>query len=168
MPNMGQAISAHNIKVAKEDEEQEPTLGCNCRGGVATCPVGGECQVKGVVYQATVTREDNGKKETYTGLTSRRFKDRWYEHTQDISHQKREGTSLSHYVWKLKQEDIAHNIRWKILMKSKSFNTTKRTCYLCLKEKFCIMLRPEGATLNSRSEFFATCRHRLKPLLGNT
>ena len=56
----------------------------------------------------------------------------------------------------------------KILMKSKSFNTTKRTCYLCLKEKFCIMFRPEGASLNSRSEFFATCRHRLKPLLGNT
>ena len=72
---------------------------------VPTCPVGGECQVKGVVYQATVTREDNGKKETYTGLTSRRFKDRWYEHTQDISHQKREGKSLDHYVWKLKLLD---------------------------------------------------------------
>ena len=154
MPNMGQAINKHNSKIAKQGEEQQPTPGCNCRGGVPTCPVGGACQTEVVVYQDTVTREDNNTAETYTGLTSRRFKDRWYEHTQDISHQKREGTGLSHFVWKLKEKDVPHKIEWKLLMKSQSFNTSRRTCYLCLKEKFCIMFRPEGASLNSRSEFF--------------
>ena len=61
MPNMGQAISTHNIKVAKV--KQHPILVCNCRGV-------GSAKLK-VVYQATGTREDNGKEETYTGLTSR-------------------------------------------------------------------------------------------------
>ena len=88
MPNMGQAICKHNSQLANQGEEQQPTPGCNCRGGVPTCPVGGACQTEGVVYQATVTRGDNNEAETYTGLTSRRFKDRWYEHTQDISHKK--------------------------------------------------------------------------------
>ena len=31
-----------------------------------------------------------------------------------------------------------------------------------------IMFRPEGASLNDRRELYATCRHRLKPLLINT
>ena len=35
-------------------------------------------------------------------------------------------------------------------------------------EKFYILFRPEGATLNKRSELFSTCRHRLSQLLENT
>ena len=44
------------------------------------CPVDGKCQTKGVIYQATVI--DTGSSKTYTGLTSRRFKDRLYEHSK--------------------------------------------------------------------------------------
>ena len=43
-----------------------------------------------MVYQATVKREDNNKSEKYRGLTARTFKDRLYEHTQDINNAKRE------------------------------------------------------------------------------
>ena len=55
MLNIGQAKSKPNNQIAKQVEEQQPTPGCNCRGGVPTCPVGGDCQTEGVVYQATAT-----------------------------------------------------------------------------------------------------------------
>ena len=99
MPNMGQAINKHNKLVLAETEPQGDIPGCNCQGGLGTCPVNGACQVRGVVYQATVARDDNGPTETYTGLTSRRFKDRYYEHTQDFNNKERAGTSLSNHIW---------------------------------------------------------------------
>ena len=167
MPNMGQVIAKHNSVVAK-NQAQQPTPACNCRGGLPKCPVDGACQTVGVVYQATVTRLDNQAQETYTGLTSRRFKDRLYEHTHDFNNENKEGTSLSNYIWKLKNSQTQYNISWKIITRSQSFNPSTKRCNLCLKEKYFIMFRPEGATLNDRSEFFSTCRHRLKPLLGNT
>ena len=127
----------------------------------------GACTTKGVIYQATVTRADNGKQETYTGLTSRRFKDRYYEHTGDFKHRDRDGTGLSEYVWKLKDQDTPYNLSWKILTRRQSFDPSRMKCDLCLTEKYFILFHPEGATLNKRSEFFATCRHRLQPLLAN-
>ena len=167
MPNMGQVISSHNTKISAQSQTQSPPPGCNCRYGPEACPVDGACQTRGVVYQATVTREDNNKSETYTGPTARTFKDRLYEHTQDINNEKRKGTSLSNYVWKLKKQNVRHNITWKILSRRKSFNPATRRCNLCLREKFCIIFKPEGASLNSRSELFSTCRHRKKHLIFN-
>ena len=102
MPNMGQAINKHNKKVSSQKLLQSDTPGCNCQGGPGTCPVDGKCQTQGVVYQATVLREDDNSTETYTGLTARRFKDRYYEHRQDFNNKTREGTSLSHHVCNLK------------------------------------------------------------------
>ena len=129
------------------------------------CPLAGSFQTKSVVYQATVVREDNQKTETYTGLTSRRFKDRFYEHTSDMNNRHYEGTSLSNYVWKLKDDGIPFKISWKILSKAASFNSSTKKCNLCLKEKYLIIFNSEGATINDRNELFATCRHRLKPLV---
>ena len=145
-----------------------PHLDAAAEGGVTKCPVNGACLTQGVVYQATVKRGDNAATETYTGLTSRTFKARFYEHTQDFNHQSRDGTGLSHYVWKLKNNNTPYSISWQLITRSPSFNPTKKSCSLCLKEKYFIMFRPEGATLNKRNELYATCRHRLKPLLGNT
>ena len=165
MPNMSQTLSKHNSKVNR-NLTQGPPLGCNCQGGLAKCPVGGACQTVGVVYQTTV--ETAGSVETYTGLTSRRFKDRLYEHHSDMNNEDREGTGLSHYIWRLKHSNRDYNITWKLIARAPAFNPSTKSCNLCLKEKYFIMFRPEGASLNSRSELFATCRHRLKPLLGNS
>ena len=169
MPNMGKVIAQHNMKVAKQNSAAQPIPPCcNCRGGPTNCPVEGACLTDGVVYQATVLREDTSIEEMYTGLTARTFKARYYEHRKDFNNQSREGTALSEYVWKLKNNNTPHKISWQILTRRQSFNPTKKMCNLCLTEKFYIMFHPEGATLNKRSEFYATCRHRLKPLLANT
>ena len=168
MPNMGQVINSHNTKISARSQTEATPPGCNCMNGPATCPVDGACQTRGVVYQASVTREDNGRTETYTGLTARPFKVRIYEHTQDINDEKRQGTSLSNYGWKLKKQNVRHKISWKILSRRTSFNPATRRCNLCLREKFCIIFKLEGASLNSRSELYSTCRHRKTLLLENT
>ena len=58
------------------------------------------------------------------------------------------------------------DIDWEIAARAKQFNPATKKFQLCLTEKYIIMFKPEGATLNSRSEMFATCRHRKKLLLG--
>ena len=80
MPNVKNVIDGHNKKIRdeskknKEQESQEKT--CNCRKP-ADCPLNGQCLTKSVIYQATVTTEDDGSKETYIGLTKNVFKERF-------------------------------------------------------------------------------------------
>ena len=156
----------HNAKVARE-QEQQPPPGCNCRGGRANCPLDGACLTEGVIYQAKVTRVDNNQVEFYTDGTEQQFKKRYYGHTFDMRHQKqRYSTSLSKYIWELKDQGINYVLEWSIIARGRGFNPTTRSCQICLKEKYCIMFRPEGATLNSREEIFNTCRHRTKLLLS--
>ena len=164
---MTQILAKHNSKIRKQ-QVQTPPPGCNCQGGPGSCPVAGSCLTEVVVYQASVQRTDQNILETYTGLTSRRFKDRYYEHTADMCDQSRKGTGLSNYIWKLKESNTPYNLTWKIIARCPPFNPSTKTCKLCLREKFFIMFRPEGASLNDRSEIFATCRHRLNKLLGNS
>ena len=128
----------------------------------------GVCLTEGVVYRAKVLQEDTNIEEFYTGMTARSFKQRLYEHRTDFNNRSRKGTRLSKHVWSLKSQKIPYTVSWEILAKAPSFNPATKTCKLCLKEKWFIMFRPEGATLNHRSEFFSTCRHRLKPLLAYT
>ena len=172
MPNMKENLGRHNMNVNKNECEQQFPHGCNCRGGVTECPLEGSCLTPGVVYQATVTTHDGNPPETYTGLTAGQFKNRYNKHSSDFNNEKqKKSTELSKHVWKLKEKNTPHSISWKIIAKTKPFtpyNPTRRSCQLCLKEKYCIMFRPEGASLNSRNEIFSTCRHRRKELLENT
>ena len=78
---MKQKISNRNFKVKKTEEERQPTYGCNCTRAMGPCPLGGKCLVNSVVYKAEVV-ENNSTSNTYTGLTSNTFKDRYYGHTQ--------------------------------------------------------------------------------------
>ena len=151
----------------KKKEDNRP---CNCRGGPQNCPLGGKCLAeKSVVYCCKVTRLDNNTSEYYTGLTEGAFKYRLYGHNSDMKKKKKKnkGTRLSKYVWYLKDNGIQYNLEWSILGKAKSFNPVSRICRLCLLEKYCILYKPESATLNSRDEFFAPCRHRWKHVLKN-
>ena len=78
------------------------------------------------------------------------------------------GSTLSTHIWKLKDAGTNYDTSWSIIEKAREFNPTTRKCTLCLKEKYHIIFQPSGATLNSRSELFSTCRHRLDKLLVNT
>ena len=81
MPNMKNIISSHNNLVLNKEAQSKPSEAteCNCRQK-DSCPLSGKCQTKGLVYQATVTRKDNTKQETYVGLTENTFKTRYSNH----------------------------------------------------------------------------------------
>ena len=166
MPNVKQIIENHNRKIVNTKEAiNTETENCNCRTK-ETCPLDKQCLTSGVIYQATVLRQDKQQKETYIGLTENTFKTRYNGHTNSFKHNsKRNATTLSQYIWKLKDKKIQYNITWKIIARSKTHSTTKNTCNLCTKEKYYIIFRPEMGSLNNRNELATSCRHRKQYLL---
>ena len=165
MPNMAQAVANHNSKLLGEGTVEEPR--CNCRGGQPNCPVDGKCQTEGVIYEATVTEVISRNKETYTGLTTRRFKDRLYEHNTNMNNSKhRTETALSSHIWNLKDKGIQYELRWRLKDRATPYNPASKRCRLCLKEKWHILYKADGATLNRRSEIFNSCMHKSN-LLSN-
>ena len=164
MPNMAQSVSRHNQTILKEEEQQHQVRLCNCARGT-TCPVGGQCLRGPVIYRAAITA--NNKTEYYTGLAGNNFKERVNKHNSDIRNSnKRFSTTLSKHVWELKDGGTNFDIKWRIVQNASTYNHTTKKCRLCNTEKLLIMFNPEGATLNDRSEFYSTCRHRLKNLLS--
>ena len=123
MPNMAQAVSGHNKKLLQEENQTDGGRMCNCQGGTQKCPVGGKCLTSCVIYEATVTQTLTGQKETYTGVTSRRFKERLYEHRTDMNNIKnRDNTSLSAHIWDLKDSGVDYNVTWRIKDRGSDYN----------------------------------------------
>ena len=89
MPNVHQIITAHNKNIlSKQTKPTENTeKECNCRQK-ESCPLPGKCLIESVVYQATVTREDNQQNETYVGHTEGPFKTRYNNHTSSFRNPK--------------------------------------------------------------------------------
>ena len=96
------------------------------------------------------------------------FKTRFRCHKSSLANYKETGnTTLSSHYWKEKEEGKSPVVTWSILERGLTdYNPTSRTCRLCLREKFVIVFNPEIATLNSRQEMFAACRHKRGKLLG--
>ena len=168
MPNMKTKISSHNFRVQRGAEERQPIYGCNCTNAIGPCPLNGNCLVNSLVYKAEVT-DENQNSTTYTGLTRNTFKQRFYGHRHSFKNRKSEhSTTLSSYIWDLKDRNEDYAINWSVIGRASDFNPTTRKCRLCIKEKFHIIFQPEGAMLNERSELYSTCRHRKRQLLANT
>ena len=81
---MKQLVSSHNTRLIKQNDkkqqQQEVKKMCNCQKNADPCPFEGNCLVKGVVYQATVTETLSQKSENDIGLTDRTFKERHRNH----------------------------------------------------------------------------------------
>ena len=166
MPNMGAQIARHNSRVLKSRGRQNPPS-CNCqKSRVGECPIPGACNTNGVVYQATV-RSSGGEEEHYVGL-AQNFKTRFRTHRANLAQKKPEGSiTLYNYFWKEKEGGKDPKVEWKILEKNlQTFNPVTEICRLCTREKFNIVMNPEKATLNSRQEIFAYCRHKRSRLIG--
>ena len=98
-PNMKAMISRHNTRMIRsEDSGGNDERSCNCRGGVGSCPFGGKCLMKNLIYRGTVTSNE-GVKE-YIGQTMTTFKKRYTKHKSDFNLVKnRHATSLSTYMY---------------------------------------------------------------------
>ena len=119
---MKQIISNHNKTILNKDNNTESkTNNCNCRIKEA-CPVNQKCQTSSLIYQATVTRHDNNKEESYIGLTDNTFKTRYNGHTSSFrNEQYRNATTLSNYIWTLKDKNINYSLKWKIIDRGRAY-----------------------------------------------
>ena len=65
---MGSVVAKHNKKILKNstNAQPKPKATCNCQKK-EDCPVPGECNQNGAIYQATVLSA-GGRVETYVGL----------------------------------------------------------------------------------------------------
>jgi hypothetical protein len=160
-PNMEKIISSRNAKLLTTPPPEERT--CCCPRNTP-CPLDGKCLLKNVVYEATVTQNDQTA-NLYTGLCSTTFKARLGVHKHSFKNENDNQTSLSKFVWTLKQKNIGYNIGWRLLDRAEPFSPISGKCALRIRENFYIMFQPTSADLNSRSEIFSNCRHKISKLL---
>ena len=167
LPNMSSIISSHNKSLLNKQNDQPELPNCNCRN---TCPMDGtgDCRTQNVVYKATVTPDDTMAPKEYIGISATEFKLRYANHKQSFNNiSKRDATSLSQYVWELKERNITYNIKWKIMAKCQPYVCGAKQCNLCIAEKYAILMSDPKITLNKRTELIGKCRHRAKFKLKN-
>ena len=165
-PNFKKIIASHNAKILKKETTDPP---CNCRQK-DTCPLNGQCRVNNLIYQATITtQQDPPVIQKYIGMTSTQFKDRLANHRKSFKTEKyKTETTLSQYIWTLKQENTSFDLKWKIMDRAKPFSPVTGVCALCTLEKYYIICHPDQATLNKNEEIFNSCRHKTHLLLDKT
>ena len=76
-------------------------------------------------------------------------------------------TSLSQYIWTLKDTQIKFNREWTLITKAKSHSPTTNRCNLCLNEKYCIIFQPYWASLNNGNGLAMKRKHKKQLLLAN-
>ena len=159
---MSAIISTHNKSILAKSTDQSEPLPCNCRN---TCPMDRtrDCRLSNVVYQATVTLEDESSRKEYIGISGTEFKLRYANHKQSFDNErKRDATSLSQHIWSLKENNVPFSLKWKVLSKCKPYVCGSRVCNICTTEKFQILKSDPKITLNKRTEIVGKCRHRAK------
>jgi hypothetical protein len=108
------------------------------------------------------------EEQTYIGLASTTFKLRLGNHKKAFNHEQyRTNTSLSSYVWELKNAGRDYDIEWDMIGRAKPFSPVSNTCNLCTLEKFHILFTPELATIN-KQEINSPCLHKAPVLLDKT
>ena len=162
-PNMQQIISAKNNKTLRENLPE--TKKCSCtQNKKEKCPLQNKCLESEIVYQAQVEVE-NKETKTYIGQTATDFKHRLSTHTFSFNNRDINQTSLSQYIWEVKDQGYEYKISWKIVDRGRKFSPVNGVCQLCITEAYYINFHPEMATLNSRTEIFSSCRHKKPALL---
>ena len=164
--NVGNIIKNHNKTVMKKYKEIDAQISerkCNCRRGTV-CPLNGECLTEAVVYKAEVKPLGI----TYIGSTEGPLKQRLYEHKSNMRIEKNKAkTTLSQYVWDLKDRGVNAEIEWKIVKKCKKYESGDKKCDVCLSEKLeTLKGRKKGEKmLNKRNELMYKCPHKRKFIL---
>ena len=160
-PSIERIISSTNKKILQPPKPEERL--CSCPK-TKICPLDGKCLSKNVIYEATVTQQNN-KTNRYTGICSTDFKARLAAHKHTIKDGSQNQTSYSKFVRNLEQKKIKHTVTWRILARGGIYSPMTEKCSLCIKENFVIMFRPESADINSKDEIFSACRHKKMKLL---
>ena len=130
---MSQIIKKHNKKIASTNITTHPSNQCNCRVK-STCPLPEKCLYKNIIYKATV--KTNNSVKHYISVTEDTIKQRIYNHKLSFKNRNyASNTSLSSYIWHLKDTNISPTITWVILKQPPTYNKTlkKSTFFASMK-----------------------------------
>ena len=147
-------------------KETIATPACNCTK--TACPLDGKCRTSAVIYKASVITADPNKTKSYIGCAETDFKTRFYNHKSSFNiATHRSKTTLSQYIWKLRDENVDFDLKWNIEAESRPYRCGTRKCNLCVEEKYAIFKSKPEHILNKRTEIANKCRHRAKFKLKN-
>ena len=135
----------------RKNENSEEKRLCNCR--IPPCPLQGKCLTDNLVYQATVKTDNTDN--TYIGLSSPTFKLRLGNHKKDFKNPKyRHSTTLSSFIWDLKDKAAVFELTWKIIGRAQPFSPISGVCNLCTLEKYHLPLtRKKKCTMFACTNF---------------
>ena len=144
----------------EEDNNSKQDETCNCRDQ-ATCPVENNC----LKNKATVQYED--KEQHYIGMTEKQFQDKIFTCTNPPSNTARNENRQSCLIsyGHLKTVTLEYKLTWSIIDRARPYQAGKRTCNLCLSEKFHILTGSH--LINRKTELLSKCPHRRKYLACN-
>ena len=164
--NVKSHICKHNAKILNKEETTTDEEMCKCRNK-NECPVPGNCEVKSVVYEASV-QIPNMEIKTYIGMTKNKFKTRYGQLKSALKNKESpQATALSKYVWEMRDQGKTTIINWrKIKSKAYPFSSAGCQCDLCISEKREILYAKKRTSLNKRDELLSMCRHRRAFTLG--
>ena len=98
------------------------------------------CRATNIIYKCTASIPNKPDK-VYIGLTEGQFKKRYANHKASFKNKNYSKTSLSAYVWEMKEkEKITPKLTWSILKTVPSYTNISKKCPLCLQEKLEIIL----------------------------
>ena len=162
MSNMERIMKNRNRQLLQQHvdtSEPQPRL-CNCRQrDRENCPLQGKCQMKGVIYKATVSSPSTSEEWFYIGLTANTFKTRYNQHNHSFRH--KPDTELSRKVWELKDKGLEYNVSWKVIKRGHPYKPGQRFCDLCAAEKLeIIRCSGDPRMLNERTELIRACMHK--------
>ena len=90
--------------------------------------------------------------QTYIGMSKYNFKTRFRNHKKSFENPKyRSSTTLSKYIWDLKEEETNYEIKWSIVKRVRAYKSGDAQCHLCLQEKLFIL------NTEKRREEFPSC-----------
>ena len=106
------------------------------------------CDQTSVVYQADVHADS--RVMSYYGLTENEFKKRCSVHKSSFRNEDHNHTTLSSYIWKLKEKKTPWFVNWSIKARGHAFSSGGRACDLCITEKLVILMADQNSMLNKK------------------
>ena len=149
-------IENHNSKILRKENEPKveivngvPKKFCEDQLNYPLMP--DRCNQTNVIYQADVHAGDK-QIMSYYGLTEDEFKKRCSVHKTSFRNITTNQTTLSSYIWKLKDKKIPYFVNWSIKARGHPFSSGGRSCDLRLIEKLVILIADQNSMLNKRDK----------------
>ena len=96
----------------------------------------------------------------YFGVSAGIWKQRFYDDSHSFSNLRNQ-TTLSQWLWRLKDSDLTPLVRWNFVKRSSTPSNFRSRCNLCLEEKITIIkCRNTSKSLNQRNELKFKYHHK--------